>query len=167
MLTLTNIAAAEALISFCGKKNITLGTAESCTGGLIGGTLTAVSGSSSVVLGGIISYANSVKSGVLGVPEETLATVGAVSPETAKAMAEGARRVLASDLAVAVTGIAGPGGGSAEKPVGLVYVAVATKDGTEITKNIFDGDRNSVREKTVAKALAMLTAAAEKLDLKA
>ena len=162
MLTLTNINAAEALISLCGKKNITLGTAESCTGGLIGGTLTAVSGSSSVVLGGIISYANSVKSGVLGVPEETLATVGAVSPETAKAMAEGARRVLASDLAVAVTGIAGPGGGSADKPVGLVYVAVATKDGTEITKNIFDGDRNSVREKTVAKALAMLTAAAEK-----
>ena len=126
-----------------------------------------MSGSSSVVLGGIISYANSMKSGVLGVPEETLATVGAVSPETAKAMAEGARRVLASDLAVAVTGIAGPGGGSADKPVGLVYVAVATKDGTEITKNIFDGDRNSVREKTVAKALAMLTAAAEKLDLKA
>ena len=162
MLTLSNINVAEALISLCGKKNITLGTAESCTGGLIGGTLTAVSGSSSVVLGGIISYANSVKSGVLGVPEETLATVGAVSPETAKAMAEGARRVLASDLAVAVTGIAGPGGGTADKPVGLVYVAVATKDGTEITKNIFDGDRNSVREKTVAKALAMLTAAAEK-----
>ena len=160
MLTLSNINVAEALISLCGKKNITLGTAESCTGGLIGGTLTAVSGSSSVVLGGIISYANSVKSGVLGVPEETLATVGAVSPETAKAMAEGARRVLASDLAVAVTGIAGPGGGSTDKPVGLVYVAVATKDGTEITKNIFDGDRNSVREKTVAKALAMLTAAA-------
>ena len=162
MLTLTNIATAEALITLCNQKNITLGTAESCTGGLIGGTLTAVSGSSSVVLGGIISYANSVKSGVLGVPEETLATVGAVSPETAKAMAEGARRVLASDLAVAVTGIAGPGGGSADKPVGLVYVAVASKDGTEITKNIFDGDRNSVREKTVAKALAMLTAAAEK-----
>ena len=123
----------------------TCATAESCTGGLVGGAVTSVAGSSEVFLGGIISYANEVKMNVLGVPKGVLDTVGAVSRECAAAMAEGARRLTGADVAVSTTGIAGPGGGSAEKPVGLVWFGVASKTGTITDKKVFPGERESVR----------------------
>ena len=137
----------------------TCATAESCTGGLVGGAITSVSGSSEVFLGGIISYANEVKMNVLGVPREVLDSVGAVSSECAAAMAEGARRLTGADVAVSTTGIAGPGGGSAEKPVGLVWFGLATAEGTRTEKAIFRGDREGVRANAVTHALGMLTMA--------
>ena len=137
----------------------TCATAESCTGGLVGCAVTSVSGSSEVFLGGIISYANEVKMNVLGVPREVLDTVGAVSSECAAAMAEGARRLTGADVAVSTTGIAGPGGGSAEKPVGLVWFGLATAEGTRTEKAIFRGDREGVRANAVTHALGMLTMA--------
>ena len=137
----------------------TCATAESCTGGLVGGAITSVSGSSEVFLGGVISYANEVKRDVLGVPQEVLDTVGAVSKECAAAMAEGARRVTGADVAVSLTGIAGPGGGSAEKPVGLVWFGLAAADGTRTEKAVFRGDRDGIRRNAVTHALGMLTMA--------
>ena len=117
---------AERLVGVLAEKGMTCATAESCTGGGVGYTITSVSGASAVFWGGVISYDNSVKRDVLGVPEEVLATKGAVSSECAAAMAEGARRLLKTDLAVSLTGIAGPGGGTAEKPVGLVWFGLAS-----------------------------------------
>ena len=137
----------------------TCATAESCTGGLVGGAITSVSGSSEVFLGGVVYYANEVKANVLGVPREVLDTVGAVSSECAAAMAEGARRLTGADVAVSTTGIAGPGGGSAEKPVGLVWFGLATVEGTRTEKAIFRGDREGVRANAVTHALGMLTMA--------
>lgn len=130
------------------EKNITLATAESCTGGSLGKIITSVSGVSSIYGYGFITYANEAKENLLGVPHEVLETVGAVSFETALAMAEGARRVSGSDIAVSVTGIAGPTGGTPEKPVGLVYIAIADKDGSEYRKLNLDGNRDEVRAKT-------------------
>ena len=150
----------EELVALYRAQGMTCATAESCTGGGIGSAITSVAGSSEMFLGGVISYANSVKAGVLGVREETLATVGAVSSETAAQMAEGARRLTGADVAVAVTGIAGPGGGTPEKPVGLVWFGLASASGTRTEKAIFPGDRVSVRVKTVTHALGMLLAAA-------
>ena len=156
------IEKAERLIALAKDKKLTLGTAESCTGGLIGAMLTSVSGASAVFFGGIISYDNSVKEAVLGVKKETLLTVGAVSHDTAVQMAEGARRVLDTDLAVSVTGIAGPTGGTPTKPVGTVFIAVARRDGkTLCTENHFLGDRDAVRTQTVEKAITLLTEAVE------
>lgn len=156
------IEKAERLITLAMDKNITLGTAESCTGGLIGATLTSVSGASAVFFGGIISYDNSIKEIVLGVKKETLLTVGAVSHDTAVQMAEGARHVLGTDLTVSVTGIAGPTGGTPTKPVGTVFIAVAGRDGkTLCTENHFSGDRDAVRTQTVEKAITFLTEAVE------
>ena len=156
------IEKAERLVALAKDKKLTLGTAESCTGGLIGATLTSVSGASAVFFGGIISYDNSVKEAVLGVKKETLLTVGAVSHDTAVQMAEGARRVLDTDLAVSVTGIAGPTGGTPTKPVGTVFIAVARRDGkTLCTENHFLGDRDAVRAQTVEKAITLLTEAVE------
>jgi nicotinamide-nucleotide amidase len=142
-------------------KSLTLGTAESCTGGLVSGTLTAIPGSSDVVMGSVVSYACSVKHRVLGVSQETLDTVGAVSQECACQMAEGARRVLASDVAVSVTGIAGPGGAVPGKPVGTVWFACACEQGTVSERHEFSGNRDTVRAKTVACALDMLAAACD------
>ena len=150
----------EELVALYRAQGMTCATAESCTGGGIGSAITSVAGSSEMFLGGVISYANSVKAGVLGVREETLRTVGAVSPETAAQMAAGARRLTGADVAVAVTGIAGPGGGTDEKPVGLVWFGLASASGTRTEKAIFPGDRASVRAKTVTHALGMLLAAA-------
>ena len=156
------IEKAERLIALAKDKKITLGTAESCTGGLVGAALTSVSGASAVFFGGIISYDNSVKEAVLGVKKETLLTVGAVSHDTAVQMAEGARRVLGTDLAVSVTGIAGPTGGTPAKPVGTVFIAVARRDGkTLCTENRFLGDRDAVRAQTVEKAITLLTEVVE------
>ena len=119
----------------------TVSSAESCTGGTISSLFTSVPGSSTYFLGAVTSYANSVKMGVLGVPQETLEKHGAVSSETVKAMAEGVRRITGSDYAVSTSGIAGPGGGSKNKPVGTVWVGVASEKGTETFKVQYNGDR--------------------------
>ena len=138
----------EQIISKLIEKNITLATAESCTGGSLGKIITSVSGVSSIYGYGFITYANEAKENLLGVPHKVLETVGAVSFETALAMAEGARRVSGSDIAVSVTGIAGPTGGTPEKPVGLVYIAIADKNGSEYRKLNLDGNRDEVRAQT-------------------
>ena len=135
------------------EAGITIGTAESCTGGLVGKTLTDLGGSSGYYQGGIISYANSVKEQVLGVSSDTLATHGAVSEETAAGMVEGVFRVLRTDYAIATTGIAGPGGGSLEKPVGLVYIGIGTPRGITVHKEIFIGDRTSIRNSVAERAI--------------
>ena len=151
---------AEKLVELLKAQGLTCATAESCTGGGVGSAITAVPGSSAVFAGGVISYSNEVKRDVLGVKPETLAAVGAVSSETAAQMAEGARRLLKTNLAVSLTGIAGPDGGSEEKPVGLVWFGLATASGVRPEKAIFRGDRARVREQAVVHALGMLTVAA-------
>ena len=151
---------AERLVKSLIEQNLTCATAESCTGGGVGYAITGVAGSSAVFWGGVISYDNSVKRDVLGVPEEVLSTKGAVSSECAAAMAEGARRRLKTDLAVSITGIAGPGGGSAEKPVGLVWFGLASNAGTATDKKIFPGDREAVRAAAIEHALGLLLGAA-------
>ena len=153
--------AAETLVALLKAKGLTCATAESCTGGGIGAAITSVPGSSDVFLGGVISYANSVKKDVLCVKDETLASHGAVSSETAAQMAEGAKRILSADIAVSVTGIAGPGGGSPEKPVGLVWFGIAANGArTRTEKALFQGDRDTVRAQAVVHAIGMLTVAA-------
>ena len=136
-------------------------TAESCTGGLIAGALTEIAGSSDVVDRGFVTYSNEAKMQMLGVPAETLATHGAVSEQTARAMALGALANSDAGVTVAVTGVAGPGGGSSEKPVGLVHFAAATPNGIVADHRIFDGDRGAVRHQTVLHALKMLLARTE------
>lgn len=151
---------AEKLVELLKARGLTCATAESCTGGGVGSAITSVAGSSAVFKGGVISYANEVKEHVLGVKSETLVSVGAVSSETAAQMADGARRLLNVDMAVSLTGIAGPDGGSAEKPVGLVWFGISTARSTRTEKAIFRGDRARVREQAVTHALGMLTVAA-------
>ena len=155
------MATAEKLVKVLTEKKLTCATAESCTGGGVGYTITSVSGASAVFWGGVISYDNSVKHGTLGVPTEILETKGAVSSECASAMADGVRQRMGTDLAVSITGIAGPGGGSAEKPVGLVWFGVASKVGVRAEKMIFSGDRDTVRGSAIEHALCLLLAAAE------
>lgn len=138
------------------RRGETLAVAESCTGGLLGGRLTAVPGSSAYFLGGIIAYDNRIKHTLLGVPTAILRDKGAVSRETAAAMAGGVRRATGAARAVAVTGIAGPGGGSEGKPVGLVYIAYAGPGGTDVEEHLIQGDRARVRSRTAALALAGL-----------
>ena len=154
------MSVAEKLVELLKAQGLTCATAESCTGGGVGSAITAVPGSSAVFAGGVISYSNEVKQNVLGVSADILRNVGAVSAETAAQMAEGARRLLKTDLAVSLTGIAGPDGGSDEKPVGLVWFGLATKNGVRTEKAIFRGDRASVRAQAVTHALGMLTIAA-------
>ena len=134
----------------------TLVTAESLTGGGIGSALTAISGSSAVYKGGIISYTNQVKQELLGVPGEILARFGAVSEPVAKAMAEGARRVLRSDVVVSVTGLAGPGGDEYGNPVGTVFIGYCDGEKTLVKHCLFAGSREEVREQTVREALTMV-----------
>jgi nicotinamide-nucleotide amidase len=135
---------------------LSLATAESCTGGLVAAQLTSVPGASDVFLGGIVAYENDVKLGQLGVPEETLAAHGAVSAETAAAMAAGARKALGAEVAVADTGIAGPTGGTPEKPVGLVYLHVSAPGAEEGRELRLPGDRGAVRRRATAAALHLL-----------
>ena len=152
--------AAEAVAALV-KSGLTIATAESCTGGLIAGALTSISGSSEVVYGGFVTYANEAKIGMIGVPYALLKQYGAVSKEVAIAMAEGALGAAGTHIAIAVTGIAGPSGGSKEKPVGLVHFAVATEDGTTHVRKVFaEMDRDAVRHATVAQALRMVLKAA-------
>jgi nicotinamide-nucleotide amidase len=139
-----------------GSAPLTVATAESCTGGGVAAALTSLAGSSDYVMGGIVSYSNAAKANLLGVSQEILDTRGAVSPECARAMAEGARRALGTDLAVSTTGIAGPGGGTARKPVGLVYIAVADHEGATAVEHHFSGDRVAVTSAATEAALAML-----------
>ena len=143
----------EVLQALRGK---TLVTAESLTGGGIGAALTAVSGSSAVYKGGIISYTNEVKHRILGVPQEILDTCGAVSEPTARAMAQGVRRVLEADVAVSVTGLAGPGGDEFGNPVGTVFIGYADGSTTVVRKYRFDGGREDVRRQTIEAALRLV-----------
>ena len=147
----------EQIITKLIEKNISIATAESCTGGSLGKIITSVPGASGIYGYGFITYANEAKEKILGVPHEILETVGAVSPETALFMAEGARRVGGSDIGISTTGIAGPGGGTPEKPVGLVYIAIADKNGSEYRKLNLSGDRDEVRRKTCEEAFKIVT----------
>lgn len=154
MLPAATLESAAALLDLLRSSGLTVATAESCTGGLIAAALTAVPGSSDVVLGGFVTYSNGMKTRLLGVPEEILSTAGAVSEACAERMAAGALHAAGADIAVAVTGIAGPGGGSAEKPVGLVFIGVARRGlPTEVRRHLFPGDRAAVRAATVAEAI--------------
>ncbi|ORU01341.1 Competence-damaged protein:CinA [Anaerovibrio sp. JC8] len=134
----------------------TIACAESCTGGLLTSRLTDVAGSSAYVLGSIVSYTNEVKMSHLGVKEATLKEFGAVSEQTAKEMSSGIKGRIGADIGVGITGIAGPGGGSVEKPVGLVYISVAGPKGVVVTKNLFSGTRTEIKRQTTDKALTML-----------
>lgn len=138
------------------KAGLTVSTAESCTGGTISAMFTSVPGSSDYFLGSVTSYANSVKTGVLGVPAEIIAKHGAVSSECVAAMAQGVRRLTGSDYSVATSGIAGPGGGSDEKPVGLVWIGVSSAKGTETYKMVFKSDRKRNIERFASSALNLL-----------
>ena len=133
-----------------------LALAESCTGGMVAARVTSVPGASDVFLGGVVAYDNAIKQDLLGVPTETLAASGAVSAETALAMAQGVRRLMRADLSAAVTGIAGPGGGSDAKPVGLVFVAGVGPDGGRVARFLFSGDRHAVRAQSCDAALRLL-----------
>ena len=144
---------AKVLAALAGKR---LATAESLTGGGIGQTITSVSGASAVFAGGIISYTNKVKHKVLGVPVETLNTLGPVSAPVAQAMAQGARNVIGADVAVAVTGLAGPDGDEFGNPVGTVFIGYAD-EGTALAREYhFKGDRAEVREQTICEALKLI-----------
>ncbi|HEX4195581.1 MAG TPA: CinA family protein [Stellaceae bacterium] len=155
-------ALAEAVLTRCRDKKLMLATAESCTGGLIAGALTDIAGSSDVVERGFVTYSNRAKTEMLGVPAALIAWHGAVSAEVARAMAAGALAHAPVDLTVAVTGIAGPGGGSADKPVGLIHLATARRGGKPHSEHqIFPGDRTAIRRATVERALELLQAAAE------
>ncbi len=151
-------AAATRVLEAARTRNLKIATAESCTGGLVAGALTDVAGSSDVLERGFVPYSNAAKVEMLGVSEDTLAAHGAVSQPTAEAMAVGALRRSAADLAVAVTGILGPGGGTPQKPVGLVYLAVAARDGRRAHREQRFGDigRAEVRRRAVLVALEML-----------
>jgi PncC family amidohydrolase len=138
------------------QHHLTLATAESCTGGLIGHRLTNVPGSSEYFLGGIIAYANAIKERVLGVSQQTLETYGAVSAETAIEMARGARRLLHTDVAISVTGIAGPGGGTADKPIGLTYIALAAAHDERVERFVWDQDREGNKWESSEAALRMI-----------
>jgi nicotinamide-nucleotide amidase len=148
----------ELVLELAREQGLTIGAAESCTGGLVAARLTSVPGASDVLRGGIVAYENDVKLAQLGVPEETLVAHGAVSAETATAMAEGARVSLGADVAIAVTGIAGPGGATAEKPVGLVHLH-ASGPGRALARELdLPGDREAIRRRATAAALHLLRA---------
>jgi PncC family amidohydrolase len=140
------------------KKRLTLAVAESCTGGLLGGAITEIAGSSAYFMGGVISYDNRIKSRILKVSPVTLRKQGAVSGETVVAMARGVQKLMGVDCAVAVSGIAGPGGGTKEKPVGLVYIGIAVKKHLFTFECKFGGNRRRIREKAVETALGLLAA---------
>jgi len=152
---------AAEIVAACTRSGLMVATAESCTGGLIAGALTEIAGSSAVVERGFVTYSNEAKVGMLGVAPELIGAEGAVSRAVAVAMAEGAIRASRADVAVAVTGVAGPGGGSAEKPVGLVHFAVAVRGGETVHAERRFGDigRSAVRLATVRTALEMVKAA--------
>jgi len=151
-------ATAKRLLDVCRARGLRIATAESCTGGLVAGALTEIPGSSDVVERGFVVYSNAAKEAMLGVPAATLKRYGAVSEQTAIAMAAGALKNSLADLTVSITGIAGPGGGSKQKPVGLVHFAAAARDGRSLHRRRLFGKigRRRVRERSVIQALALL-----------
>jgi PncC family amidohydrolase len=143
------------------NQHLTLAVAESCTGGLLGGSVTSVAGSSSYFRGGVIAYDNGVKHDILGVSADILERCGAVSAPVAEAMAAGAAKLFGCDCAMSVSGIAGPGGGTAEKPVGLVFAGVFRRGEARSRRFVFSGDREAVRGQSVAAAVEFLVEALE------
>ena len=137
-------------------RGLTLAVAESCTGGLVGHTITQVAGSSDYFLGGVIAYSNRAKVELLGVKRATLNTCGAVSSETAAEMAEGAKKVFGSDVGLSTTGIAGPTGGSSAKPVGIAYIGMAVRGKTITARHVFRGTRHKIKTQAARAALALL-----------
>jgi nicotinamide-nucleotide amidase len=156
-------ATAKRVLDLCRARGLRVATAESCTGGLVAAALTEIAGSSDVVECGFVTYSNQAKEAMLGVPASTLKRYGAVSAETASAMAAGALAHSQADLSVAITGIAGPGGGSKQKPVGLVHFAAASRDGRclQCRRSFGKIGRRRVRERSVAQALGLLETLAE------
>jgi nicotinamide-nucleotide amidase len=159
MITPSLLTEARSLLTACRARGIRLATAESCTGGLVIATLTAIAGSSDVVDCGFVAYSNQAKHEVLGVPMELLTRVGAVSDEVVRSMAEGALHRSQAEIAVSVTGVAGPGGGTVDKPVGLVCFGLASR-GQAVTgdRQVFPGDRTAIRAAAVAYVFAMVRA---------
>ena len=159
MITQTLLYDAASLLDACRAKGIKLATAESCTGGLIAGILTSIAGSSDVVERGFVTYSNEAKNELLGVPMELIGAVGAVSEPVAQHMAQGALQRSHADIVVSVTGVAGPGGGSAEKPVGLVWFGLAQRGKPVASESrVFPGDRTAIRVATVEHAFALIRA---------
>lgn len=155
---------ATQVLDLCKSRRLMITTAESCTGGLVAAALTAVPGSSAVVERGFVTYSNEAKAEMLGVPMALINTHGAVSESVACAMAKGALAHSRAHVAVAITGIAGPDGGSTDKPVGLVHFAAASRDGGTIARHhVFAGDRDAVRAQSVATALALLLESAQSI----
>ena len=151
-----NTALAEEVVKLLKEKKMTVTTVESCTGGLLSGTLVDVAGASDVFMQGFVTYANEAKVSLVGVKEATLEAYGAVSEQTAREMAEGGARVAKAEVCLSVTGIAGPGGGGIEKPVGLVYIGCHVNGNTVVERNVFSGSRREVREQSVLAALKLL-----------
>ena len=151
-----NTALAEEVVQLLKRSKMTVTTVESCTGGLISATLVDVAGASAVLNQAYVTYANEAKQSLVGVKAETLEVYGAVSEQTAREMAEGGAKAANADAVLAVTGIAGPDGGTAEKPVGLVYIGCHVNGNTVVERNVFSGTRREVREQSVGAALALL-----------
>jgi nicotinamide-nucleotide amidase len=158
-------ALAQSTLAACRARNLMIATAESCTGGLASAALTAIAGSSDVFERGFVTYSNEAKQEMIGVPGEIIARFGAVSEECARAMAEGALRHSRADIAVSITGIAGPGGGTPQKPVGLVWIACAMKAATTQAQrlNLADRDRAQIRHSATISALEMIVARLDRL----
>jgi nicotinamide-nucleotide amidase len=153
---------AGAVLAACRARGWRVATAESCTGGLVAAALTALADASDVVERGFVTYSNNAKIELLGVPAETIAGHGAVSAQTAAVMARGAVARAGVDLAVSATGVAGPGGGTPQKPVGLVYLGIARRDGAaRVERRVFSGDRAEIRQAALIEALEMLRAEAQ------
>ncbi|MGG5818688.1 CinA family protein [Falsiroseomonas sp. HW251] len=157
MLTQKTLDEAAALLAALQERGLTLATAESCTGGLISAALTAIPGSSATLLAGYVTYSNAAKTRMVGVPPALFEARGAVSEPVARQMAQGALADAGADIAVSCTGIAGPGGGSAAKPVGLVFIGCARRGAvTEVERHVFPGDRTAIRAATVDAAFGMI-----------
>lgn len=150
------VGLAERLQGVCLGRGLTLAVAESCTGGLVADAITDVAGSSGYFAGGVVSYSNEAKERFLDVPADVLAAHGAVSAQVARAMAEGARARFGVSVAAAVTGVAGPDGGSDAKPVGLTYVAVADESGVDVRRHLWSGDRLANKRESAAAVLELL-----------
>ena len=158
------VALAREVQAACLAHGLTLATAESCTGGLISHVLTEVPGSSGYFLGGVVSYSDRAKAALLGVPETTLTRYGAVSAQAARAMAIGARTRVGADVAVAVTGIAGPSGGTPDKPVGLTFIALAAARGGRLERHVWSGGRAANKRSSAEAALRLVLAWLGALD---
>jgi len=146
----------EAVVTLLMEKGKKVGTAESCTGGLLSGRITSVSGSSAVFQTGVVTYSNDAKIHLLKIPASIIGAVGAVSPEVAQAMADRVRELSGADYGIGITGIAGPGGGSETKPVGLVYIGFSDGTNVSVSKNLYIGSRTDVRYRATQTALAIL-----------